>query len=352
MNLDKEVKPLSPRVPERVSGGIFTRISLMMLLQYMTYGAWWTVIGLVLSSRGMENIVGLTFALAALAAVLSPGLVGAIADRFVSAQKIMAIIHAVGGVLLLVLPQVIEARNSNLFLALIFVYMLLFQPTMSLTNSITFVHVPEGSNMFAYVRACGTLAFIIMGVLIGQSGLSAGSSVFYIAGPLSLVLAAYSLTLPATPPPQTNARFNWGDLIGLGGFRLFRKPNFVVLVICVGLTEVPIAIWNAYASTYFNAAGIPNIASVLTVGLVTELILLLALPTILRRLSFKWVMLTGLASWVIRAGFFLVMTHGRIDIALVIIAFQGVCNDFFVMTGSMYVDAIAPREERAQGQSL
>lgn len=338
--------------PNSVQRGPFVRLSVMMLLQYMTYGSWWATIGLVLSSHGLGSIVGLAFSLAAIAAVISPMITGAVADRFFQSQKVLAALHAVGGVILLSLAPIVGAGNGALLLAALFVYMLFFQPTAGMTNSIVFAHLPEKSNAFAYIRAFGTGGWIVMGLVIGQSGLSASTTIFWIAAGMSFVLAAYSLTLPKTPPPARGSKFAFGDVIGVGAFHLFRNRSFVVLVACILLVSVPISIYNSYGSTYLDTAGVPNVASIMTIGQGAELVCLLIVPLFLRRFSIKWVLLAGLVAWIVRAAGLLTMTGGNLPLAIGIIALHGICNDFFMMTASMYMDHITRPQARAQAQSL
>lgn len=336
----------------RLSRPTFARLSAMMLLQYMTYGSWWATVGLVLVSNGLGSIVGLAFSLAAIAAIISPLITGAIADRFFSSQKVLALLHAVGGCILLALTPIIDAGNAGILLVALFVYMLFFQPTIAMTNNIAFTHIPEKSNSFAYIRAFGTGGWIVMGLVIGQSGLSASTSIFLIAAVMSFILAAYSLTLPKTPAPARGAAFAWGDVVGAGAFHLFRNRSFIILVVAVLLTCVPISIYNSYGSTYLDAAGVPNVASFMTIGQASEVLCLLLVPLILRRFSIKWVLFVGLVAWVVRAALLLSMTEGNVPLAILVIALHGVCNDFFLMTAFMYVDDVTRIEARAQAQSL
>lgn len=336
----------------RIQPALFGRLSLMMLLQFMTYGAWWATLGLVLTTYGMASIVGVAYSLAAVGAMLSPLLTGAIADRFFSSQRVLAVLAAVSGLLLLALPPLIESENTGLLLAAIFVYMLFFQPTISLTSNIAFAQIPSQSNSFAYIRAFGTGGWIVVGLVIGQTGLSASTAIFYIAAAISLVLAIYALTLPNTPPPAKGTTFEWGDVIGVGAFRLFRQRSFVVLVICLLLAAIPISIYNSYGSTYLDVVGIPNVASFMTIGQATEVLALLLIPLVLRRFTMKTVLTTGLVAWVIRSVALIMMTGGDIPLAVVVVALHGICSDFLTLAAFMFVDSIARAQMRAQAQAL
>jgi nucleoside transporter len=341
-----------PGTDGRLRPAVFSRLSVMMLLQFMTYGSWWATLGLVLTTYGMASIVGVAYSLAAVGAMVSPLLTGAIADRFFSSQKVLAVLSAVSGLILLGLPTLIESNSTGLLLAAIFVYMAFFQPTLALSNNITFAQLPRRSNAFAYIRAFGTAGWIIIGLIIGQSGLSASTAIFYIAAGMSIALAIYALTLPNTPPPAKGTRFAWGDVIGLGAFALFRQRSFVVLVICLLLAAIPISIYNSYGSTYLDVAGVPNVASFMTIGQATEVIALILIPLILRRFTMKWVLLGGLVAWVVRSIALLMMTGGDIGLAVLVVALHGICSDFLILAAFMFVDSIARAEMRAQAQAL
>ncbi len=285
----------------------------------------------------MGSVVGVAYSLAAVGAMISPLFTGAIADRFFSSQKVLAVLHVASGLILFAVTPLVSRGNSALFLAAIFIYMLFFQPTLTMTNNIAFTHIPEKSNAFAHIRAFGTAGWIIIGLFIGQSGLSASTAIFTIAAIMSLVLAVYSLTLPNTPPPARGNRFQRGDVVGAGAFSLFRQRSFTALVVCLLLAAVPISIYNSYGSTYLNVVGVPNVASFMTIGQATEIVFLALLPAVLKRFSMKTVLVSGLIAWVIRAVVLLVMTGGNVSLAIVVVALHGICSDFFIMASFMYV---------------
>ncbi|WP_158275782.1 MFS transporter [Bifidobacterium catulorum] len=339
-------------LPKKLSPSIFARLSVMMVIQYMTYGAWWATLGLVLSSRGLGSIVGFVYALAAVAAMTSPLLVGALADRFFASQKVMVVFHGCMGVVQLATFWFLSQGNVPMFLVCVFVCMMLYQPTATLTNNITFSHLPASSNAFSVIRAFGTLGWIIIGLFVGQTGLSASPAIFIVGAVMSFILSVYSITLPDTPPPAKGTRFQWGDIIGLGAFSLFRNRSFVTLSICLLVTAIPISIYNSYGSTYLSIVGVPNVASFMTIGQFTEILFLVILPIVLRFTTMKTVLVSGLVAWVVRAGIFLTMTNGNVPMAIIVVALHGLCNDFFVMASFMYIDDIAGERIRAQAQAL
>lgn len=333
-------------------GMLFSRLSVMMLLQYAVLGAWFATVGLVLSTYGLASIIGFTFSLGALGAIVSPLLLGAVADRFFPTQRVLAVLHLAGGVLLLFLPGIVEAGDGTLFLVVVFVYMVLFQPTVGLSNTIAFTHLGARRRIFPWLRVFGTLGWIVVGLVVGQWGMSAQTTIFVVAAVCSFALGVYSLTLPSTPPPLRGTRFSWGDVVAAKAFRLLRTRNMIIFTICALLTCVPIAMYNAYSSTYLDAVGVENVASVLVIGQASELVFIVLLPILLRWLSMKWVLVIGMITWAIRFWLFMIATDGQMAPVVVAVALHGICNDFFLIVGFMYVDRVAPDEIKAQAQSF
>ncbi|MEV0601824.1 MFS transporter [Streptomyces sp. NPDC050315] len=332
--------------------GLYSRLGLMMVLEFLVFGSWYPTIGLVLSRNGLGDLIGLVFVFSAVAAVISPMFVGALADRFFPAQKVFGVLHLAGAALLLFLPSAVRSGNDALFLILLFAFTLFFQPTQAMPNNIAFVHLGDRHHVFPYIRALGTASWIVAGLIVGQTGLSASPVIFYLTAGWAVVLGVYSFTLPATPPQQRDVKFKPGDFVGIGAFALFRRRNFLVLMGCMLLISVPIAIYNAYGSTYLSVAGIENVASVMSIGQACELVFILVLPLMLRTMGYRGVLITGLVCWIVRCGLFLAMDGGPHWLAFVVVGMHGACNDFFMITACMYVDRMVSPALKAQAQAL
>lgn len=334
------------------SSGLYARLGAMMALEYFAFGSWKPTMGLVLSRNGMGGFIGHVFIVSAIAAVLSPLLVGALADRFFPAQKVFGVLHLVGAVLLALMPQAIEHHNGVLFAVLLFVFMLFFQPTQAMPNNISFTHLQGRMQVFPYIRSLGTVAWIVAGLVVGQTGQSARPTIFYLAAGVSLALGLYSFTLPSTPPLQRGGAFRIGDALGLRAFPLLKHRRFLVLMICVLLTFVPISTYNDYGSTYLDAAGVRNVASIMSLGQAAEFVFMLMLPHLLKRFGYRRILITGACTWIVRIAIFLVLTHGQVWLAAIVVALNGITTDFFMVTIYMYVDRMVPRDMKAQAQGL
>lgn len=328
------------------------RLIVMMLLEFVVFGSWFATFGLVLATNNLPTIIGTAYTLAAVAAILSPMFLGALGDRFFASQKVLGTAHLLGGAVMLAVPAVVSAGNGQLVLVLIFLYMLLFQPTLGLANSIAFTHLGTNQRLFPYVRVFGTLGWALAGLLVGALGLSASPNLFLVTAISSFLLGIYAFTLPSTPPPAKGSKFSIGDIVGAKAFTLFRHRNFVVFFVSVFLTAISLGIYNTFAATYLGALGVENVAGVMAIGQLSEVIFILTVPWALKHLGMKWSLFGGMVMWGVRFSLFMAAADNHQWLAVVAIALHGICNDYFLIIAAMYLDEVAPLEIRAQAQSL
>ena len=78
------------------------RLSVLMLLEYFVWGAWYVTMGTyLLTSLEADAVqVGAAYANLPVAAIFSPIFIGLVADRFFPAQKVLGILHLFGAVAL------------------------------------------------------------------------------------------------------------------------------------------------------------------------------------------------------------------------------------------------------------
>ncbi|MBT0770256.1 MFS transporter [Kineosporia sp. J2-2] len=335
---------------------VFARLTLMMLLEFFVWGSWFATLGLVLATHGLPTIIGTAFSLAAVAAIVSPMFLGALVDRFIPSQNGLGIAHLIGGVLLCFVPAAITSGNGTLVLALIFVYMLFFQPTLGLSNSIAFRHLGSNQRWFPYIRVFGTLGWVIAGQAVGWAGLDDAPELFYLTATFSILFGVYAFTLPSTPAPAKGVRFSPGDVIGAKALPLLRNRNFAVLMGCALLTAVSLGVYNTYASTFLGALGFQNVAGLLSIGQASEVVFIVTIPFVLQRIGMKWALLAGMFMWAVRLALFLAVIGAHPDghtwIAVAAIALQGICNDFFLVLAAMYIGNVTSAEVSAQAQSM
>ncbi|BDC50225.1 putative nucleoside transporter YegT [Bryobacterales bacterium F-183] len=324
----------------------------MMFLNYVVWGAWYVTINTYLTQTlkfsGTE--AGAVFGTSALACMISPFLVGLIADRYFASERVLGSLHLIGAVLLYLVSTATTFTSVYL---LMLAYCLCFFPTLALTNTLTLRNVANASTDFPRIRLFATLGHIAVNQVIGGFGLERSSMAFLISAGASVVMGLYSFSLPHTPPKAKDEAFNWRSAIGFDALVMMKDRTFAVFVIASVLACIPLAFYFSFTNAYLNEVGVVNAAGKMTLGQVSEVLMMLAMPFIFRALSLKWILLLGLASWSLR---YAMLAYGNAgDLMWLLygaILLHGICYDFFFMTGQIYTDQEAPAHLRGTAQGL
>ena len=328
------------------------RLSLMMFLQFFIWGSWSVTLGLVMTQHNMALLIGDAFSAGPIASILSPFVLGMLVDRFFASQKVMAVMHLAGAAILWFVPQALIAENGALLIGLLFGYTLCYMPTLALTNNIAFHSLANVDKTFPVVRVFGTIGWIVAGVFIGVTGIAASVNIFMVAAACSVLLAVYSLTLPHTPAPAKGLPVAVRDLFCADAFALLKTRHFFVFSLCAMLISVPLGTYYAYTASYLADAGVGDVSTAMSFGQMSEIVFMLVIPLLFRRLGVKY-MLIGMCAWFVRYAFFALGVSEETRFLLYLgILLHGVCYDFFFVVGFIYTDRVAGEKVKGQAQSM
>lgn len=337
------------------------RLSVMMFLQFFVWGAWYVSMTGWIGTVKLDGLIAWAYTVGPIAAVISPFFLGMVADRFFATQKVLAVMHLLGGAALIAVPPVIAALGPGVpqdfmhpFVLLLLAHMLCYMPTLGLTNTLSFHHMSDPEKQFPMVRVFGTIGWIVGNIavsLLPEGDKSA--SQFYLAGGAGVLLGIFSFTLPHTPPPAAGKKVRVREVLGLDSLKLLAQPSYLVFIVCSFLICIPLAGYYNQARNFVEYAGFKSPTFTMSYGQMSEILFMVAMPLFFKRLGVKWMLAVGMFAWVVRYGLFSMAAADKVPwMILTGVILHGICYDFFFVTGFIYVDKKAPREIRGQAQGF
>lgn len=345
------------------------RLSLMMLLQYAVWGAWLPVIGRYLGTHlGFSGgeIAAIVGTAGAVGAVFAPFIAGQLADRYFAAERVLAGLMVLGGVIQFVLSH---QTGFTAWLVLSILYSLVYMPTIPISNSLAFSHLRDPARQFPPIRLWGTIGWIAVSWIFPMVWLQINldwrwmppflvgderadvvprlADALRLSGMLSIVYGIFCLGLPHTPPRPTP------EIAFAKAFRLLARPGMAVLT----LAALPVAIVH---TIYFiqTSQFLPTLEGMrdadtgpaMTIGQFSEILILGGLGYMLRSLGFRGVLIIGGCAYVLR---YLIFSMGA-PTSLVVAsqALHGVCFACFYAAAFVYVERIAPADVRHSAQTV
>jgi len=339
------------------SNTIKTQVSLavMMFMQFILFAVWWVPLAAYLTNKGIDgNMKSLILSSMAIGSMASP-IIGAFADRYLAAQKVLAIANLLTAVFLIGAGM---AQTSTLVFVFIFAAMLCYMPTWSLSSTIAMTHAkPE---LFPRIRLFGSIGWIASGVFsfvairLFNVELFDGSNLPFLCGSATALVAAVSnLLLPNTPASEKKEKLSISDILGFKAFSLLRDRNYVIFIFGSFCAMLVFALFYSFGSEFLQDRQFQYITITMNWGQVAELLFLFFATTIMTRLGIKWALTIGLVALATRYLFF--YAGGAFDayaFYIIGILFHGLIFGLFFVGGQVYTDKKAPQELRGQAQGM
>lgn len=355
------------------------RLSVMMFLQFFIWGSWYVSMTGFIGKMDMKSLTGAAYTVGPIAAIVAPIFLGMIADRFFASERVLGVLHLLGGVALIFAPLVATAfkladppSDAGLFYKIVLhdlpayvqpfslmllLHMLCYMPTLGLTTSLSFQNLDNQEKQFPIIRTAGTVGWIAGNIAVSfLPGKDESAAQFYMAGGAAILLGLYSFTLPHTPPPSKGKKATLGQILGVDSLKLLKSRPYAVFIVCSFLLCIPLAGYYQQARSFVEASGaVVNESATFTMsfGQMSEVLFMLVMPVFFARLGVKWMLVAGMGAWVLRYGLFaLGAEDGVFWMILFGVLLHGICYDFFFVTGMIYVDKKAPEQIRHQAQSF
>jgi NHS family xanthosine MFS transporter len=339
----------------------------MSFLQFFIWGSWLITVGnyWFATKHWSGSDFGAIFSTLGFSSIIMPALTGIIADRWINAEKLYGILHILGGIALACIPLV---DNPTSFFWVIFIAMLCYMPTISLSNSIAYTILKKNNydvvKVFPPIRVWGTIGFIVAMWITNLSGNKASANMFYIAAFWAIVLGIYSFTLPKCPPQEKISKESTlMQKLGLDAFKLFGTYKMALFFIFSMFLGGALQLTNMYGDAYLSDfANIPQYADsfvvkystiIMSISQISETLFILAIPFFLKRFGIKQVMLISMFAWVLRFGLF---AYGNPSDGLWMIILScivyGMAFDFFNISGSLFIETSTDYKIRSSAQGL
>lgn len=342
------------------------RLIIMSFMQFFVWGSWLTSLGVYLrGTLGFEGFeIASIFATMGIASLFMPALLGIIADRWVNAERIMAVCHIIGAVLLFNLTK---ATDYSSIYILMLLNTMFYMPTLALSNAVAYNALEKYKldivKDFPPIRVWGTIGFIVAMWIVDVLGWTASPNQLYLSSGAALFLGIYSLTLPTCKPVVNKERKSLISTFGLDAFVLFKQKKMAVFFIFSMLLGAALQITNTFGQPFLSDFGhdplfkdsfaVKHPGILTSISQISEAVFILAIPFFLRKYGIKGVMLMSMAAWVFRFGFFGIGDPGSGFIFLVLsMIVYGMAFDFFNVSGSLFVEMETQPSIRSSAQGL
>jgi nucleoside transporter len=340
---------------------VYPRLQLAYLLQFAIWGSWSVALGGYLNGKMSGPHIGALYMAIPWGAIIAPMFIGPIADRYFSAQKLLGLLHLIGGAALVACGVICAQAEAHAaggavvvpfgsLMVLMLISGICFMPSIPLINTVVFKHIPDPASA-PKVFIFGTAGWILVNLVVEVfAGGAASPNFFYIGGGCGIFLGLYSFTLPDTPPKGAPAEGAKKDTFGLGALAMFKSPAFTIFVLCAFMVSI-------FGSNYFFPAvvaylsefGYPAPVALTTLNQFSELFFMAILPFCVARIGLKWVMVIGMSAWALR---YFIFTLAGFQFALIGLLCHGMAYAFLYVAAYMFGDRVAPAHLKASVQSL
>ncbi len=348
------------------------RLTFLNFLEFAVWGAYLTSMGSYLAGVGLGPNIGWFYSVQGIVSIFMPALMGILADRWLEGQKVLSLCHALAGLFMIGASlygyQAGDAPQFSILFSLYTLSVAFFMPTIALSYSVAYSALEKAGldtvKAFPPIRVWGTVGFIVTMWIVDLCGLQQTPGQWMVSGCLSLVMAAYSLTMPRMEIKKDESQQkSLAEALGLNAFKLFLNPRMAVFMAFAMLLGFCLQISNGYANPFITSFGsiaeyqqtfgVQHANILISLSQMSETLCILLIPFFLSRFGIKKVVLIALLGWVLRFAFFAVGNPGSgVWLFLLSMIVYGVAFDFFNISGSLFINQETDDSIRSSAQGL
>jgi MFS transporter, NHS family, xanthosine permease len=347
------------------------KLTIMNFLQFFVWGAWLISLGGYMgqtfgpiegSSIGLS--IGRTYGSMGWASLFMPALLGIIADKYISAQKVLGFAHIVAGIAIYFASQ---ASNSTEMYWIIFATSCFYMPTIALNNSVSYALLNkfdfDVQKTFTPIRVWGTVGFILAMWTTDLTDWKSNTLQFVFASVAMIITGLFCFSLPDVPAENKNSNKSLSSKFGLDSFVLFKQKKMAIFFVFAMLLGAALQITNMFGDTfirdfgsnpeYKGTFGVEHSVFIISLSQISETLFILTIPFFLKRFGIKQVMIFSMIAWVLRFALFGIGNPGSGVVFLVLsMIVYGMAFDFFNISGSLFVEKETDSKMRASAQGL
>ncbi len=347
------------------------RLTLLNFLEFAVWGAYLTSMGTYLAGVGLGSHIGWFYSVQGIVSIFMPALMGILADRWMEGQRVLSLCHFMAGLFMIGASLYgYQAGDAPQFSTLFSLYTLsvaFFMPTIALSYSVAYSALEKAGldtvKAFPPIRVWGTVGFIVTMWIVDLCGLQSTPGQWMVSGCLSILMAAYSLTMPRMKIQKDGTKKSLAEALGLNAFKLFLNPRMAVFMAFAMLLGFCLQISNGYANPfitsfgsiaeYADTFGVQHANILISLSQMSETLCILLIPFFLSRFGIKKVVLIALLGWVLRFAFFGMGNPGTgVWLFLLSMIVYGVAFDFFNISGSLFINQETDDSIRSSAQGL
>ena len=348
------------------------RLTILNFIEFAVWGAYLTSMGTYLAGVGLGANIGWFYSVQGIVSIFMPALMGILADRWMEGQRVLSLCHALAGLFMIAASAYGYSAGDQVHFGTLFALytcsVAFFMPTIALSYSVAYAALEKAGydtvKAFPPIRVWGTVGFIVTMWVVDLCGLQSTPGQWMVSGALSLVMAAYSLTMPRMPIKKGEGQQKTlVEALGLNAFKLFLNPRMAMFFIFAMLLGFCLQISNGYANPfitsfgdiveYKDTFGVQHANILISLSQMSETLCILLIPYFLSKFGIKRVVLIALLGWVLRFGFFGLGNPGSgVWLFILSMIVYGVAFDFFNISGSLFVNQETDESIRSSAQGL